>query len=181
MKAATRQRIVQEAQLLAMLFVYLAVLLGGVTLYRRLILAEYRIAYFEYGYSLVEALVLAKVIMIGRFLRIGEGFGDRPLIVPTLYKTVCFSIFALVFRVVEHTLSGLLKHEDVRKVLEGLWRAGIDQILAEIVVLFVALIPLFALWELGSVLGEGRLFQVFFKERRATGHDSQDKPLPPST
>jgi len=38
----------------------------------------------------LEALVLAKVILIGDVLRLGRRFEDKPLIVPTLYKTVVF-------------------------------------------------------------------------------------------
>jgi len=46
-------------------------------------LAEYQIAYLHYGVSVVEALVLAKVILIGEALRLGRGLEDKPLIVPT--------------------------------------------------------------------------------------------------
>ena len=62
---------------------YLACFFAVFTWYRRLILAEYQIAYLHYGVSVVEALVLAKVILIGEGLRLGRGLEDKPLIVPT--------------------------------------------------------------------------------------------------
>lgn len=180
MKAATKQRLVEEAQTLAMLSVYLSLLLGGFTTYRRLILEEYRIAYFAYGYSLVEAVVLAKIIMIGRLLHVGEGFGDRPLIVPTLYKTVSFSLFVLVFTVFEHTLTGLIIHRDLTRAFQDLWHTGIHQILAQMIVLFVAFVPLFALWELGDVLGPDKLRDLFFKHRQAVTPSPPDDTPPRS-
>jgi hypothetical protein len=72
---------------------YLACFFGVFTWYRRLILAEYQIGYLHYGVSVVEALVLAKVILIGDVLRLGRGLDDKPLIVPTLYKAVVFSLW----------------------------------------------------------------------------------------
>ena len=63
---------------------------GSFTTYRRLVLAEYQIGYFEYGWALLKALVLAKVILIGEILHLGERFHDRPLLVSTLWKTLMF-------------------------------------------------------------------------------------------
>ncbi len=180
MKAEARQRFAREMQLLLVLFVYLALLLGGFTMYQRLILAEHRIAYFQYGYGLIEALVLAKVILIGRALRVGKGFGSRPLIVPALYKTVSFSVFVLAFHVVEHLLFGLLTGKGPAEVFKELWNVGIDQILAQMIVLFVAFIPLFALWELADSLGEGTVWRMFFRQRRANAKDAaQGSARPP--
>jgi len=44
----------------------------------------------NYGFAVIEALVLAKVIMIGEVARLGRGLERKPLIYPTLYKTVVF-------------------------------------------------------------------------------------------
>jgi hypothetical protein len=55
----------------------------------------------------VQALVLGKVIMIGRVFRFGRGLEDKPLIYPTLYKTVVFAVFVAVFKIVEHGIKGI--------------------------------------------------------------------------
>lgn len=67
-KTGLRARLVSETKTFLLLFVYLAALFGAFTTYRLLLSAEYRIAYFRYGYALVEAMVLAKVIVVGRML-----------------------------------------------------------------------------------------------------------------
>jgi hypothetical protein len=167
--------VVSEAKFLFLLFLYLFLLLSAFTAYRSLILAEYDFSYlFHYGANLIEALVLAKVISLGRFLRLGDRFRDRALIVPTIYKTVCFSIFAIVFSIVEETVMGWLHGKAISAVLQEMFSQTIWGILAKVLVLFMALAPLFAIWETGRVVGENTLFSWFFKRYAAT--DAEGRP-----
>ena len=154
-----------ETKTFLFLFVYLALLLGAFTTYRRLILAKYDIPYFRYGYSLVEALVLAKVVVLGRYLRLGDRFRDYPLIVPTLYKTLWFSVIVLAFSALEHLIVGWWHGESSAFVLDEIMAQTIWELLANVLVLFIALVPLFAVWETGRLLGEGKLFELFFTRR----------------
>ena len=83
---------------------YLALVFAAFTQYRRIILAIHDVTYTNYWVSLIEALILAKVIMIGDVVGLGRGLEHKPLIYPTLYKTVVFCALIAVFRVVEHIL-----------------------------------------------------------------------------
>ncbi len=158
-------KLVAETKTMLFLFVYLALLLGAFTTYRRLILAKYEIAYFHYGYSLVEALVLAKVIVVGRYLRLGKRFDHYPLIIPTIYKTFWFSLLVLAFSVLEQLIVGWLCGKTSAVVFEEILGQTSWEILANVLVLFVTLIPLIAVWETGRLLGEGKLFEMFFTRR----------------
>jgi hypothetical protein len=140
-KTGLKAKLWEEAKTLLVVWLYLAVLLGSITTYRRLVLAEYQISYFRYGYSLFEALLLAKVILIGRLLRLGERFRNRPLIIPTLYKTVIFSLFVFTFSILEHLILGLWHGKGPAKVFEELINQGVWESLAHAVVLFIALEP----------------------------------------
>jgi hypothetical protein len=164
-----RTRVIAETRRVLLLFVYLWLLLGTFTMYRRLVLAEYHIGYFRYGYSLIEALVLAKIVLIGRYLRLGEGFRQHPLIVPTLYKTLWFSTFVLVFCVLEHLILGWWHDEPALVTLRRLGTSHTGwEILAQVLVLFLALLPMFGVWETGRLLGEGTLYEWFFRRRTGT-------------
>jgi len=163
-KIDKKARLVAEGKDMLAIFVYLAILLSIFTTYRRLLLAEYGIDYLQYGYSLIEALVLAKIILIGRFLRLGEKFGNRPLIVPTLYKTLCFGLFVLAFSILEHVVLGLWHGNNLTTVFEEIMSEGLWEILTRVLVLVVALVPLFAAWEASRANGEGKLFELFFKQ-----------------
>ena len=53
--------------------IYLALVFAAFTQYRRIILAAYDITYTNYWIAVIEALILAKVIMIGAVFRLGRG------------------------------------------------------------------------------------------------------------
>ena len=52
---------------------------GSFAAYRRLILAESGVAYVHDGVALVEALVIAKVVLVGRIFGFSRRFEDRRL------------------------------------------------------------------------------------------------------
>src|SRR5262249_26357857 len=88
-----KQKFVAELIEYWIVVVYLACFFGVFTWQRRFILAEYQISYGHYWVSVLEALVLAKVILIGDMVRLGRRFDEKPLLVPTLYKAVVFSLW----------------------------------------------------------------------------------------
>ena len=87
--------------------IYLTLVFAAFTQYRRFVLAAHDITYTNYWIAVIEALILAKVIMIGAVFRLGRGFEHKPLIYPTLYKTVVFTLFVAVFTLAEHLVKGL--------------------------------------------------------------------------
>ena len=109
-------------------------------------MAEYQIAYFQYGYTLIEALFLAKLIVLGRHFHLGERFDRYPLIIPTLYKTFWFSIFVLAFNVLEHLIIGRLHGKTSAIVFDEIYAKTIWESLANVLVLCIAFMPLFAAW-----------------------------------
>jgi len=147
-------------------FVYLAFFLVAFGWYRRLILAEYAIPYLNYWVPLIEAAVLAKVIMVGDLMRLGRGLTRTPLLVPTLYRTVVFSALVGVFSVLEQTVRALLHGKGVTGGLTELASKGRYELLAQCVVIFGAFVPFFAFKELEGVVGKGTLRDLFW--RRAT-------------
>ena len=57
------QRFFVETRKFALVAAYLFFFFGAFNNYRRLILREYDIEYFQYGISLIEALILGKVVL----------------------------------------------------------------------------------------------------------------------
>ena len=143
-------------------FIYLAVFFGVFTWYRRLILAEYDISYYHYGAALIEALVLAKVILLGNALKLGRHSGERPLIYLTLRKAAIFTVWVGLFEIIEHMIGGVLQGKGLEQGLRVIVHQGRDALLARCLVTFVAFVPFFAFHELGQTLGEGKLVALFF-------------------
>ena len=164
-KEGLKKKIVHEMVEYWINVAYLALAFAAFTQYRRLVLAAYDITYTNYWVAVIEALVLAKVIMIGDIMRLGRRLEHKPLIYSTLLKTVVFSIFVGAFTVVEHVVRGLIKGEGFMGGLLGLIGKGHHELLAGCLVTFVAFIPFFAFRELGRVLGEGKIRALFFQKR----------------
>ena len=145
--------------------VYLALVLAAFTQYRRFVLADVGIIYANYWVAVIEALILAKVVMIGDVLHLGRYLEQKPLIFPTLLKTVVFSIFVGAFTLIEHVIKSLWKGKGLTAGLVSFLGKGHHELLAGCLVIFVAFIPFFAFRELGRVLGEGKIRTLFFRKR----------------
>jgi hypothetical protein len=165
------QKIAYELQRFMTVFLYLALLIGAFNTYRWLLMAEYHVGYFVYGYGLLEALALAKIVVVGESLHLGERFSHRPLIVPSLYKAMLFGIIVLAFSLIEHLITGFLHGQNLAEIFSELHSRKGYEILARILVMFVAFIPFFAFREAGRALGRVKLFELFFRSRAAAPQD----------
>jgi hypothetical protein len=145
--------------------VYLTLVFASFTVHQRLVLAAHDISYTNYGFAVIEALILGKVIMIGGILRLGRRFEDKPLIYPTIYKAVVFTIFVAVFKVAEYAIKGLVTGEGVAGGLAEFAEKGVDILVANSLVVFIALIPFFAMKELGRLFGQAKIWTLFFRSR----------------
>ena len=145
---------------------YLTLVFAAFTQYRRFLLAEYSITYTNYWLALIGALILGKVVMIGSVFRLGRWLEDKPLIVPTIYKALLFFVSVVVLRVAEYAIKGLLHGDGLAAALgEFFAQKGMDEVLANGLVVLVTLIPFFAVKELGRVLGRERVAALFFRGR----------------
>ncbi len=167
-KARWKERILEETVEYLVNVSYLMLFFTLFTWYRRLILAEYGIGYFHYGAAIIEAVVLAKIVTVGGFLKFGRSMEHRSLIFPTLHKTVVFSICVGLVGVLEHAARGLILGQGIKGGLEELIHLGKYELLAKCLVTFCAFIPFFAFRELGRVLGKGKIRELFFKRTEAT-------------
>ena len=154
-----KERALHELKVYWIITLYFALFLGAFTVYRRLILSEAGVSYLTYGFKLVEALIVAKLILIGEAVKLGKRFEGQPLIVSVLVKSILFALFVALFTIIEHIVEALIHKQDWRHVLGE--RAP-DEIMAHALVLMVTLIPLFCFLEVGRVLGPGRLSAMFF-------------------
>ena len=103
--------------------------------------------------------------MVGRMLQLGRGFEDKRLIYPTLFKTFVFMIFVAVFKVIEYAIKGLVAGEGIVGGLAEFAEKGFHILLANSWVVFIALIPFFAMKELGRLFGREKIAALFFQPR----------------
>ena len=167
-QAGWKKKVVHELIEYWINFGYLAFFLVAFTWYRRLVLAEYRVQDTDYWYPLIEAAVLAKVIMIGDLLRLGRRMENKPLMLSALFRTVMFSLWVAIFNVLEETVRGLLHGKGLASGVEEIASRGWDELLSRCVVIFVAFIPFFSFKELERVIGPEKLRALFWRRGTAT-------------
>jgi len=164
-KGSLKEKVVHEFVEYWINVCYLALVFAAFTQYRRFLLAAHDITYTNYGFAVIEALILAKVIMIGEVARLGRGLERKPLIYPTLYKTVVFSVFVGIFTLIEHAIKGLWQGKGLTGGLVEYFGRGSHELLAGALVTFVVFIPFFAFKELQRVYGKDELRALFFLRR----------------
>ncbi len=103
------------------------------------------------------------MILLGQHVRFANMFKGRPLIVPTIYKVIVFSLFALAFDIVEHLIGSVIHDEGLAHAFGEILSVGKPELLARSLMVVFAFLPFFAFTEIGRVLGEGRLGDLFLR------------------
>ena len=109
-KAAIAARAETEAKELFFLTLYLFIVFSALVFLKSAIKEADGVHWGYWGFAAIKAILVAKFILIGRALHIGEGLRDRPLIWQTLYKAIAFTIFVAILSVIEEAAIGMGVH-----------------------------------------------------------------------
>ena len=167
-KEQLKKRVIHDIRSFLIYFTFFTLFFWTFTMYRRLILDEYHIGYLHYSYNFLEAFILAKLILIGQAFKLGERFSNQPLIIPTLYKTIVFSIFVLAFTIIEEFALGSIKGENFEAIYTKFIAIGFDETIARVLVMFFVFIPFFAFLEIGRIMGDDKLYILFAHKQHQT-------------
>jgi hypothetical protein len=164
-KATLQHRAAHEFKELLIVTAYLYVTLGAVIVMKAAVLHTQGIESAVWGVAIVKAVVLAKFMLIGHAVKLGERDTTRPLIWPTLYRTFLFLLLLIAMTIVEEAVVGLFHGQSIAISLGDLFGRRLLETLAGYLIMLLVLIPYFAFRVLGEVLGEGRLTRMFFVAR----------------
>ena len=162
---ALKQKAIEQMKEFLLIALYLFLVFGLFVVYKSMILSEQHIAFAYHGFALINALALAKVMLVAKDLHLGERFDDAPLIYPTLLKTALFTVVLACFKILEDAAVGLYHGKSFGESIAELGGGTLQGILILTLLLFVILIPFVGFGELKRVLGEGKLKQLFFRPR----------------
>jgi hypothetical protein len=154
------EKVVIEAKKLLWIFAYLWVLLGLFALHKSVVLGAP--SFYHQGFAIINALVLAKIIFFAEEFHVADELKDRPLIYPVVYRSAVFALILTVFHLLEEMLAGLWKGKTVVESLSG---KSLLEIVIVAVIMFIVLMPFFALREIGRDVGDDKLFEQFFLRR----------------
>ena len=160
-----KQKATHELQEFVVISLYLALFFCALAAYTKLLLKDYNTSSsMSYGFAIINALVIGKVILMGEMVHFGRELDNRPLYQTALYKAFMFTLLVLAFHFVE---------EFVKRVIHGggpgsvLYEICLNDLIARSLVVFCTFIPLFAFMDLRRMLGEDKFYGLFFRSRAA--------------
>jgi hypothetical protein len=163
-KAKLHQRAMRELKEIVFISLYLYITLGSVILMKTAVLHTEGIAFTPWGVAIVKAVVLAKFMLLGNVMKLGERTTTRPLIWPTLEKALAFLVLLIILTTIEEAVIGLFHHQSIAASLGELFGPKLQETIAGYLIMLLVLIPYSTFVVLGQALGEGRLVRMFFVE-----------------
>ena len=158
-----KQRVFLKIKEGLIIALYLWAVFGLLTLHRSMILAEYHIDFANHGLALINALALAKVMLVAEELDLSARMKDAPLIYPTLLKSAFFTVVFACFKILEDVAIGLYHHRSFRQSISELGGGTWQGMLTLALLVFVMLIPFVGFGELTRAMGEGKIEKLFFQ------------------
>jgi hypothetical protein len=156
-----KERAAEELKSLLYISLFFLAFLGAINIYTRVMLKEHGIPYIGLGFSAIEALILAKVILLGDAMKLGRASESRSLINTVLSKSVLFGGFAYVLAIVERVIEGLIHKLDWEQIVHKIFEHGFAEIFAKTLVVFVGFVSFFAFWELRRRMGHKEFVELW--------------------
>lgn len=143
-------------------FLYLFILFGMLVLFRSVILKEHGINEVKYGVAALNALIFAKVILIGDWLKIGTKSDSQPMLFSVLAKSAAFAALFVIFHFLEAGIEGLFHGKTIADMARA--DAQVMNVAAVAAVIFmVTLIPFFFFRAVTRELGPAQVHMLLLE------------------
>lgn len=148
---------------------YLWLLLALFAEYKRVLLQENGINLWNQTYAIVNALIFAKVVLLGEVLKLGRRLQKEALIWLVLGKSLLFSILLILFHIAEEMIRAWFEHKPLAETIQNFGGGSWSGLLIYGALLFVTLVPLFAFKEVQRVMGRDMFLELLFTRERSGG------------
>jgi hypothetical protein len=174
--ANLRDKVRNELREFLIITLFFTLVLGAFNIYRREILGEAGVSYYKLGISLVEAMILAKIVLIGEALNLKlVDAARRSIFEVAVMRSILFAVLVALFTILERVADGLIHRMDWTGIARLIVEHGLNEIVARVIMMFAAFLPFFAFWELRRRLGPRRFFELWFA--RTDSASSGDESL----
>ncbi|MEP9352568.1 hypothetical protein ABLE93_03105 [Xanthobacter sp. KR7-65] len=171
--AALLERALEEARTFLFLFLYLWVLLGLFVLNQALVEREHGDTFAFQGFALLNAFVLAKVMLVIERMELARWLRSRPVILVILYEAAICTVFFLAFHLVERMVMAKLRGVALAPGDLAIGGGGWAGVAIVGTILFVSLLPFFGFKNVTRAVGAERMRQILFHRPTAA-----DRPSP---
>ena len=159
-----KDRALAELKKFAGFFVYLWVVFTVLLLHEWIVLSANHIGFTFYGLATINALVLAKIMLVAEHFRFAEELKQKPLIYPIVYKTVAFTTLLLITYVLEEMLVGWVGGHGFFASVPPVGGSVVSALTVWLI-FCVALLPFFAFKEFERAVGLGMIRKLLLGAR----------------
>ena len=159
-RTTLKEKALDEARRFLAMFIYLWAIFALFAVHERIVLREAGVTLPSQGFAFVNALVLAKVMLIAEDLNLGSWSRGRPLLWSVLHKSLVFAMLFIAVHYLESVLVGRFHGDTLRASVPAVGGGGIAGLLCTALLMFVALIPFFAFRDVNRALGDNRLVKM---------------------
>jgi hypothetical protein len=135
---------------------------------KRLFLADYLIQYAGFLIATTTALVVGKAVLVADHMSFTRRFDRAPLAYPILFKSVVYTMFVFVARLIEALVHYLIEGGVLgsgRFVSHILGNFSWRHFIAVQLWIFILFLIYVAASELNKLIGDGEFFRILFKRR----------------
>jgi hypothetical protein len=132
---------------------------------KRLILEAYLIQFAGFAIATAAALIVGKSVLVANAIPFIKRFDYAPLAQPILFKTVVYTVFVFVARLIEAFIRYLFENGVIgggRFIEEQLGSFSWHQFIATQMWIFVLFLVYTTATELNELFGDGELRKIFF-------------------
>jgi hypothetical protein len=103
--------------------------------------------------------------LTAEIFHVADNLKHKPLIYPIVFKSAVFSVILISFYLVEEVLVGIWRGKTFTNSIPAIGGGSLEGILVVGIIMFVVLMPFFALREVGRDIGDDKLYEQFFVRR----------------
>lgn len=168
-KRKVKEKAATELKKYVAIALYLWVLFSLFEIHRFAVLREFHlgsVSGYRIGFAAINALIIAKVILIGEAFHFGENLGPKSVFWFAVFKSVIFAGLTVSFEIVEEVITGLIHGKSIVASIPEMGGGGLEGVILAGIMAAVALFPFFLFVEMQQALGKEQL-HVLLQQKRS--------------
>lgn len=137
--------------------VYIWVILNLMHLHEAILAGTYHFSLISHGWSIINALILGKVILIAEVLHIGDRVAERMPAFAVLIKSLMFGATIILFHFAELVVTAMWRGEPFARALEVFRTEGLHHSVLTAAIVAIALVPYVLIKEIEKRTGQSDL------------------------
>jgi len=164
------QRLREELRKYLIVSVYLYICFGALQLYKAALLQGAGVHYAAWGVAVVKALIFGKFLLIGDAVQTRMRRRPQGLPVRIARRVLWLLLILVLLTIAEEWVVGWIHGQSVAEMRTAFHSRSMPELLAEMLVMLLILVPLVAAAELNQALGAGELRRLWSKRPGVAGN-----------